>query len=260
MAEKVKLGICTSGSRLKLAAARGGRTFRSQRKVFNQERVLFGAIRALLGKAGGELRSVETVCAVRGPGRFTGIRISLTLAGTLKALAGAGVYTATLFEVLALQAVDSRHFQGWLAKRPAAGHKHPAARLAALVHAFKDEYFCQFFRAGGALKLPRPEGEPVWLKAEELAGTLAAAGPLVPGGRALYVIADSEEDPAIYALAPAGAGRAPASVSRVLPEYIIKTALAYKNRTLKPLYLKPAKYELEQKSQVTGHQSQAGAF
>ncbi|PIU17605.1 MAG: hypothetical protein COT18_13090 [Elusimicrobia bacterium CG08_land_8_20_14_0_20_59_10] len=241
MAEKVKLGICTSGSRLKLAADRGGRTFRSQRKVFNQERVLFGALRSLLGKAGGDLRSVETICAVRGPGRFTGIRISLTLAGALKAMAGAGVYTATLFEILALQAAESRHFRDWSVK-------FPVARLAALVHAFKDEYFCQFFRAGGALKLPRPEGEPVWLKAEELVKTLAAAGPL-------YVAADSEEDPGIYALAPVWAGRAPAVVSRVIPEYIIKTALAYKNGTLKPLYLKPARYELEQKSQVTSHKS-----
>ena len=113
MAEKITLGICTSGSRLKLAAARGGHCSGLQKKVYNQERVLFTALRALLAKAGGGLRDVGMVCAARGPGRFTGIRISLTLAGALKALAGAEVYTATLFEILALQAADNPHFRAW---------------------------------------------------------------------------------------------------------------------------------------------------
>jgi len=232
MAEKVILGLCTSGSRLKLAAARGTRSFRAQKKVYNQEKVLFGMTRALLAKAGADLRSVDTVCAARGPGRFTGIRISLTLAGALKALAGAEAYTATLFEILALQAFENPDFRGWSTRTG-------GTRLAVLLHAFKDEYFCQFFKTGRTLKLPRPESEPVWLKAEEMKTLLAGqAGPL-------YLIADSEEDPAIYGLAPGAASRAPAAASRIIPDYIIKAALAYKNKTLKPLYLKPAKYELE---------------
>ncbi len=232
MAEKVILGLCTSGSRLKLAAARGPRFFRAQKKAYNQEKVLFGMARALLAKAGADLRSVDTICAARGPGRFTGIRISLTLAGALKAMAGAGVYTATLFEILALQAFESPDFRGWSAKTG-------GSRLAVLVHAFKDEYFCQLFKGGRALKFPRPDGEPVWLKSEEMKALLAGLA------RPLYIVADSEEDPAIYGLAPGDAALAPARVSKILPDYIIKAALAYKNKTLKPLYLKPAKYELE---------------
>lgn len=229
MAEKVTLGLCTSGSRLKIAAAAGGRTFQGQKKVFNQERELYPLAKRLLAKCGGDLRAVGTVCAARGPGRFTGIRIALTLAGALKAMAGAEVYTATLFEILALQAAGTPHFRAWKAE-------NPAGRLAVLLHAFKDEYFCQFFRAAGGL--PRPDGAPVWLKAGEMRALLAGAG-------ALYAAADGEEDPGIYALAPEGAGRAPAAVSKVIPAFVIKAALAYRNRTLKPLYLKPAKYELE---------------
>lgn len=225
MAEKVTLGLCTSGSRLKVAAAAGGRAAQAQKKVFNQEKFLFGLVKKTLAAAGADLRSVDTVCAARGPGRFTGIRISLTLAGTLKALSGARVYTATLFEILALQAAGTAHFK-----------KSGRRTLAVLLHAFKDEYFCQFFSAGA---LPRPEGEPAWLKAEELRGRLAALS------EPFYAVADAEEDPGIYALLPAGAARAPASVSKIIPAYIIRAALAYKNRTLKPLYLKPAKYELE---------------
>lgn len=223
------IGLCTSGSRLKIAVSSGGRVYQAQKKVFNQERALFPLLSRELKKAGAALRSVDTVCAARGPGRFTGIRISLTLAGSLKAMAGAAVYTATSFEMLALQASGTQHFRAWAAK-------NPGGRVAVLLHAFKDEYFCQFFGAGG--ELPRPDGEPVWLKAEEMKELLASAG-------ALYSVGDAEEAPSIYGLLPAGAAAAPKSVSRVLPGGIIKAALAYKNRTLKPLYLKPAKYELE---------------
>lgn len=222
------LGLCTSGSRLKIAVRAGGVFYQAQKKVFNQESVLFALVKRELKKAGAELRGVRTVCAARGPGRFTGIRISLTLAGALKALAGARVYTATLFEILALQACESAHFKAW-----AAGSG--GTRLAVLVHAFKDEYFCQFFVAG---KLPRPEGEPAWLKEEELRGLLSA------GGAPFYAIADAEESPGIYGLLPENAAKAPPALSKIIPAYLIKAALAYKNATLKPLYLKPAKYEM----------------
>lgn len=226
--EKITLGLCTSGSRLKISVLAGGRFFPAQRKVFNQERVLFGLVRRQLKKAGAGLRGVSTVCAARGPGRFTGIRISLTLAGALKALSRARVYTATLFEILALQAAGGAHFRAWT--------RSGGNRLAVLLHAFKDEYFCQVFSAG---KLPRPEGEPVWLKEEEMKKLLAG----IPAP--FYLIADAEEFPAIYDLAPAGAVKAPAALSKIIPAGVIKAALAYKNKTLKPLYLKPAKYETE---------------
>ena len=227
--EKIILGLCTSGSRLKVAVSAGGRFFQAQKKVFNQERVLFPLVKRELKKAGSGLSGVNTVCSARGPGRFTGIRISLTLAGALKALAGARVYTATLFEILALQAFESAHFRAWAGRSG-------GTRLAVLLHAFKDEYFCQVFRAGGP-KLPRPEGEPVWLKAGDMKQLLAGIN------TPFYTIADDEEAPGIYSLAPESAAKAPAVLSKIIPAYIIKASLAYKNQTLKPLYLKPAKYE-----------------
>ncbi|MBI4351075.1 MAG: tRNA (adenosine(37)-N6)-threonylcarbamoyltransferase complex dimerization subunit type 1 TsaB [Elusimicrobia bacterium] len=232
--EKIILGLCTSGSRLKVSVLAGGRFFQAQKKVFNQERVLFPLVKRELKKAGAELRGVTAVCAARGPGRFTGIRISLTLAGALKAMAGARVYTATLFEILALQAAESAHFRTWAGKTG-------GTRIAALLHAFKDEYFCQFFTAG---KLPRPEGEPVWLKEDEMRRLLSGKG------SPFYAIADAEEAPGIYGLLPSTAVKAPPALSRMIPAYSIKAALAYKNGTLKPLYLKPAKYELESKKPV----------
>ncbi|HNW43213.1 MAG TPA: hypothetical protein PKI19_01835 [Elusimicrobiales bacterium] len=235
MGKELILGLCTSGSRLKAAVSAGGRFYCAQRKVFNQERVLFGLVRRQLARAGGDLRAVRAVCAARGPGRFTGIRIALTLAGALQALAGAKVYTASLFEILALQAFEHKDFSR--------GGRRPA-RIAVLLHAFKDEYFCQFFRSGPGVKLPRPAAAPVWLKADEMRRLLAAqAGPF-------YAVADEEENREIYSLLPPAALRACPAVSKVLAPYIIKAALAYGSRSLKPLYLKPAKYEMEQKKKA----------
>jgi tRNA threonylcarbamoyl adenosine modification protein YeaZ len=229
MEKKLILGLCTSGSRLKVAVAAGDRFYSAQKKIFNQERAMFGMVRRQLGRAGENLRSVAALCAARGPGRFTGIRIALTLAGTLRALAGVKVYTATAFEILALQAFEHKDFTG--AGRP--------GRLAVLLHAFKEEYFCQFFKTGNGVKLPRAESEPVWLKADEMRQLLAAQP------ASFHAVADEEESPGIYALLPAQAARACPAVSKVLPAYIIKAAMAYGSATLKPLYLKPAKYELE---------------
>ena len=235
MEKKLILGLCTSGSRLKTAVSAGGRVYAAQRKIFNQERVLFGLVRRELARAGGDLRAVRVVCAARGPGRFTGIRIALTLAGTLKALAGVKVYTATVFEILALQAFEHKAFAG-----PGPGGR--PARLAVLLHAFKEEYFCQFFRTGPGVKLPRAEAGPVWLKAPEMAQLLAARP------EPFHAVADAEEAPGIYSLLPPQAAQAGPQVSKILPAYIIKAAMAYGNSTLKPLYLKPAKYELENKN------------
>ena len=96
----------------------------------------------LLGVHKAGLKDISTLCVITGPGRFTGLRVGLTLAGALKTLAGITVYSSTLFEVLAAQAAASKEFRAW-----ASGRKEP--RLAALVHAFKNEYFCQLFGPSG---------------------------------------------------------------------------------------------------------------
>ena len=232
MAKKATLGVCSTGSRLKLAASCGETIFSAQKKILNQEKPLFAMLARLLKRAGaGGLANVKIFCAVRGPGRFTGIRIGLTLAKVLGVMTGAKVFSATLFEIMALQAFESEAFKGFRARC-----KKPL--IAALMRAFKDEYFCQVFYAGPRLRGPRPAGAPQWLKAQEMKDYLSALGPGV------FVIGDSEEDPSVYDLAPALSAKAGAKISRVLPDYVIKTALALKNVSAEPLYLKPARYEM----------------
>ncbi|MEI7481319.1 MAG: tRNA (adenosine(37)-N6)-threonylcarbamoyltransferase complex dimerization subunit type 1 TsaB [Elusimicrobiota bacterium] len=265
MAEKLTAGICTSGSRVKLSLLAEGKFHNASKKALNQERVLFSMMDRLLGGRKARLTDISTLCVITGPGRFTGLRVGLTLASALKTLAGIRVYSSTLFDILAAQAAASKEFMAW-----AAGKKE--VRIVALVHAFKDEYFCQAFRAarqqdsaaagqrgsGTARQQDRgaatlyalrftlydltPAEAPRWFKDTEVAGYLAAQG------SDLYIIADAEEKTDIYSLAPEALEKAPARVSKILPEFVIKTGLALKNRDLTPLYLKPAKYELENKS------------
>jgi len=281
MAKKLTAGICTSGSRVKLSLLADGKFYNASKKVLNQEKVLFPMLDRLLVGRKARLTDISTLCVITGPGRFTGLRVGLTLASAFKTLAGIQVYSSTLFHILAAQAAATKEFLAW-----AAGKKE--ARIVALVHAFKDEYFCQAFRAAGqrgsktarqqdsaaarqcgsktseqqdsetarqrdkgaatlyALRFTlydlTPAEAPRWFKDTEVAGYLAAQG------SDLYIIADAEEKADIYSLVPAALEKAPPRVSKILPEFVIKTGLALKNRDLTPLYLKPAKYELENKS------------
>jgi len=237
MAEKEKAliaGLCTSGTKVKLSLLAGGKFYALTKKARNQEKVIFKMFDRLLGPRKG-LKDISALCVITGPGRFTGLRIGLTLASALKTLAGIKVYSSTLFEILAAQAAASKEFRTW-----AAGRKAP--RVLTLVHAFKNEYFCQLFsRQGGAI---RPAEVPLWLQDAELTAYLETLG-----GDA-WVIADAEEKDDIYSLVPAGLEKAPARISKILPDFIIKTGLVLKNRDLAPLYLKPAKYELEQRAKT----------
>lgn len=235
MAGEITAGICTSGSTIKTALFAAGKFDSLSKRELNQEKFLLPMLEGLLKKRKAALKDLSALCVITGPGRFTGLRISLTFAAALKTLTGMKVYSSTLFEILAMQACSSRGFRAW-----AAGRKNP--RLAAVVHAFKDEYFCQAFSAArGAFKAVE---EPRWLKNTELASYFNSLG------REVYVIADAEEKPDIYGLVPPGIEKAPAAVSKIEPEFIIRTGLALKNTGLKPLYLKPAKYELEQRAKA----------
>lgn len=230
-------GVCTSGSRVKLVLLAGGRFYSAARKCLNQEKALFPMLDRLLARHKARLPDLSALCVITGPGRFTGLRVGLTLASALRTLAGIRVWSSTVFEILAAQAVLSGEFRAWVS-----GRKEP--RLAALVHAFKDEYFCQTFGITGSGARGAGYGckaldQPRWLKDTELAAYLRTLG------TGVYIIADAEEKQEIYSLVPAGAEKAPARISKILPEFIIKTGLSRRNSDLTPLYLKPAKYELE---------------
>ena len=227
--DSIALGLYTSGSRIIVAMEHGGKVSHYKRKMFSQETALFPAAERLL-PPGMTVRDITEVCAAKGPGRFTGIRIALTVAGTLNVLSGAKIFTATMFDIFAMQAAESRAF----AKAFPGG-----GIISVLLHAFREEYFCAFYNISRPGALPKQAIPPAWLPREETEKLLSGQK------KTFFCIADEEEKPGIYSLLPENAVRAPKNISKVLPEYLIRAPRRLGNADLKPIYLKPAKFELD---------------
>ena len=229
MEKTISIGLCTSGSRLIVAVEADGKIKSCCRKLFSQETALFPAVKKLL-PIGKKISDIGEVCALKGPGRFTGIRIGLTVAGTLNALSGAAVRTATVFEVLAFQASCSAAFARSF---PSGG------KTAVLMNAFREEYFCAVYNIASPGALPELTDAPVWLQRPDMEKKLSGIK------EPFFCIADEKEKPEIYSLLPKQAVRAPKKISCILPEYLISAPRRFGSSDLKPLYLKPAKFELD---------------
>ncbi len=227
MQKPVTVLMDTSSSPLLLAVEKQGMLFTARRKGIKQERILFPLLSNLLAKAHTSLPQVTRVCIIRGPGRFTGIRIALTFASMLKQLGNVTVCGATVFEVLAWQAQHTRAYQTWRTQ-------HPHGTLAVVLHAFREEYFLQLFN-----EKPTP---PQWLSREELLARLTA------DTQALFVVGtDKNFSPLTDLLASVACTLAPRRACRVQARTLALFAEqdAYQTNALEPLYLKPARFELE---------------
>lgn len=223
--EKLTLVLDSSSSPLLVAVARDGQIFAARRKGIKQEKLLFPVLGKLLEKAGAQLQDVGRIFIVRGPGRFTGIRIALTFASMMQYLGKCEVRGATLFEVLHFQTETSRAFARWKAQ-------HPRGAVAVVLHAFREEYFLQIFSPDNPA--------PLWLSREELLKRLHAAE------RPLYLTGSDKNGAALETLVGAGFTYAPAPDCQVRPSALVEMAAddRWLANALEPLYLKPARFEL----------------
>ncbi len=221
----ITIGLDTSSSPLLAVVAQDGKLYASRRKGIKQERILFPVLQKLLAKHSASLPDTKKVVIVRGPGRFTGIRIALTFASMLKYLRGAQVYGVTVFEAVKEQVFASKRFKKWQ-------QQNPSGVLAVVLHAFRGEYFLQFFT---------PQAQQAqWLSAEELLSRLQSCEqPLFVAG------ADKERTPLDGLLG----NRWPLADFKdctVRADTLI--ALSERDdllqNALEPLYLKPARFEL----------------
>ena len=221
----VTLGLDTSGGQLLVAARRGGKKSVRRVKGIQQERLLFKAVQAVLHQTGGTLAEVKKISLVRGPGRFTGIRIALTFASMMQQLNGACVYGITLFDLIHRQVQDSPLFRRWK-------KEHTQGAVAVVLHAFREEYFLQIFDATSQ--------PPRWLSREELLQQLAAyRGALLVAGNGKPGESLAQLTQNMYALAAE-------KDCHVRPEVLLALAQdeSLRPKALEPLYLKPARFEM----------------
>lgn len=223
--KKIILGLDTSGAPLLAAVERDGKVFARRRKGIKQERLLFPAVNSALASAGAELKDIGRIFIVRGPGRFTGIRISLTFASMMKYLNNTEVRGATLFEVLRRQVTISKKFAAW-------NKSNPSGVLAVVLHAFREEYFLQIFDGQNA--------GPAWLSREELLKRLSDySAPLMLAG-------NDKNGASLAELAGSKYAYADEKDCFVRPSTLTEMAKddSLAQDALEPLYLKPARFEL----------------
>lgn len=216
----------TSSSPLLIALEKDGRTYAARRKGIKQEKLLFPVLRGLLAKAQADLKDISNVLIIRGPGRFTGIRIALTFASMMRMLNHTCVYGVTLFEVLARQAYASRAYKTWK-------KQHSTGVLAVVLHAFREEYFLQI--------LDEKNAGPKWLSREELQAQLAAYP------QPLFVCGTDKEFAPLTDLVGSSYTLAADKDCRVQVKTLLYLAHEKigEEQALEPLYLKPARFELE---------------
>ncbi len=225
--EKLTLGMDTSGSPLLLTAQKDGKIFSVRRKGVKQEKLLFPALEALLHKAGAQMEDIGRIFIIRGPGRFTGIRISLTFASMMQFLNKTQVRGATMFEVLRRQAETSRAFAAWQ-------KENPQGALAVVLHAFREEYFLQIFDS--------EQKGPAWLSREELLSRLSAYG------KPLFLAGSDKDGQPLAGLVGQHYAFAAEKDCFVRPATLLEMAQedTWSQNALEPLYLKPARFELVQ--------------
>ena len=223
--KELVLGLDTSGSTLLVVAQRDGKRVVRHRKGIKQERLLFPAVESALAALNATLGDVKKICIIRGPGRFTGIRISLTFASMMAYLNQTKIYGITLFELLRRQVEASAKFIRWK-------QQHPQGKLGIVLHAFREEYFLQIF--------DHPAAAPAWLSREELLKRLAGyAHPLFLAGTDKDGADLSRVTGDQYVLAAPKDCRV---IAQTLPDLTQDESLCA--HALEPLYLKPARFEL----------------
>lgn len=221
---EVTLALDSSSTPMLLALSDGKKRYSLKHSGVKQEEYLFGMIKKLFSKAGLNLKDTKRFFCIKGPGRFTGIRIGITLASMLSEINGSQIMSASVFEILKYQAENSKEYQAW--------HKtNPEGKLAVVLHAFREEYFTSI------------EGKHTWTSFE------AALDILADQKSPLFIIGWGKDRAVLSVGLPKkytyGSSKLNAiSAASMLAMAVAQKELQSKEEVLTPLYLKPARFEL----------------
>lgn len=201
-----------------------GKIYSLSKNGIKQEELLFPLLNRLYKKAGKSFKQTENFFFIKGPGRFTGIRIGVTLASILAEINGTNIASADIFQTLEPAIMKSVEFVKWKTK-------NINGKLAIILPAFREEYFA--FIQG--------EKAPKWLNVDDLKNELATKKePLFLAGWA-----GGKEPLKKYFSAKYSYSK----TNFLTPEILLEAAKKYlgkqtKEEVLTPLYLKPARFEL----------------
>jgi len=226
--KQIILALDSSSAPLVLALSADGKKYISKHGGIKQEEYLFSAIHKLFAKAGLKFNQTTHFFFVKGPGRFTGIRIGITLASMLGSLLNVKISSADIFEILKYQADNSSEYKKWAAQ-------NPSGVLAVVIHAFREEYFACIY--DGANK-------PLWLSREDLLSLIAEQT------KPVFAVGWDKDQTPLGNLLPQGITLASKKINFVQPSSMLSLAQIIdrpSEKVLEPLYLKPARFELEHK-------------
>ncbi len=214
------LGVDTSGEGLSLALGRGHEDCiqRRLRKCASDEH-LFPVLRRLLERANLELKDIDAVAAACGPGRFTGIRVGMTFAQMLA-------------RSLGRPAVAVNRFEAWAAVSDDPGEDtKKRVHKCVVFPAGRGDAFVQLFRIA-ARGRHLPAGRPRWVPRADFEAELAK---ICRNKR--VVVARYDFGDRVFPGFPAS--------------FLLSAACEKLTRgrvePFRPLYLRPANYELKRK-------------
>ena len=218
------LMLDSSSAPLMAALFSDGKIYSATKDGIKQEELLFPLLNRLYKKAGKNFKDTKNFFFIKGPGRFTGIRIGVTLASMLSEINGTNIASADIFNVLGPAVLESADFKKWQTQ-------NPDGKAIIILPAFREEYFTCFVGSN----------TPKWLNIEDLNKELSAQkAPLFLAGWA-----GAKEPLKKYF----GKNYAYSKTNFLTPEILLAAAKKYlgkqsKEDVLTPLYLKPARFEL----------------
>ena len=214
--DRLICALSTHSSRLNIYLFDGKSDFSFSKKILNMDDILFKEIDKGLRKLKKSFTDISALCIVKGPGRFTGIRISYTFASILKVISRCKVYGVDGFDLLAYKFFSKHSYE---------------KKLCVVLRAFKNEYYyCLYKNDKRISKL----GNPKWVFEDDLLKFIEKwDDPII----------SDEEESNVYNLFK-DKKIAAKNISRILPIDVFNSAFYFKNTDIKPLYLKPAKFEL----------------
>ncbi|MCX7905630.1 MAG: hypothetical protein N2446_02890 [Elusimicrobiales bacterium] len=220
MNKDVICGLSCYSTFLKIVLRKGDKEISFSRKLVNFDDIIFKQFNKMLSKMDSSFKDIDTICIVRGPGRFTAIRSIYTFATVYQALSKCKVLGVDVFGCLSYNVFKKDNSD---------------KDIAIISHAFKNEYYLGFYKI--RKKKLFEYKKPRWLLLEDIINELRNFKGVV--------IYDKDEFDIDLSLLEKNENISFPSTNlmKIIPSNIINSSFYFLCEKYEPIYLKPAKFE-----------------